>query len=401
MGKSELRHPHHLMTSHSYNIYKEWHQTPNPSLQQNKHNMNCQSHFIVFKPTAAPSLQSQFDDIAAQMSAWMLAHEVKMEQILAVRVCFSDIANQMEDFRHHTLARQLDAACMVSCVEQPLLDGTKVGLQLWATQREDLTKTPVDGGWLVETEDEVIVMQAVRFSAQEAQGQNARQQTHMAFDRHIALLAEHGMNLRDHCQRTWIYVRDIDRHYAGVVKGRNEVFEREGLTSQTHFIASTGIGGYDDNSESIVCMDFVSVKNKHDQAKVVYLQAPDYLNPTIEYGVAFERGTALNLMGERYRLISGTASIDHHGRCLYHGDVLAQTERLFLNISKLLEADGSSLTEVCVMIVYLRDIADAALVQQYMDTHYPDIPSLLVQARVCRPEWLIEVACIAKSPLSE
>ena len=106
-------------------------------------------------------------------------------------------------------------------------------------------------------------------------------------------------------------------------------------------------------------------------------------------------------MGERYRLISGTASIDHHGRCLYHGDVLAQTERLFLNISKLLEADGSSLTEVCVMIVYLRDIADAALVQQYMDAHYPDIPSLLVQARVCRPEWLIEVACIAKSPLSK
>ncbi len=363
--------------------------------------MNCQSHFIAFEPSAALSLQRQFDNVAAQMAAWMMAHEVRMEQILVVRVCFSDIANQMAEFRRHALARQLEAACMVSCVEQPLLDGAKVGLQLWATQREDLTKTPVDGGWLVETDDEVIVMQAVRFSAQEAQGQDACRQTHMAFDRHIALLSAHGMKLRDHCQRTWIYVRDIDRHYAGVVKGRNEVFEREGLTPQTHFIASTGIGGYDDNSESIVCMDFVSVRNKHGKAQVAYLQAPDYLNPTIEYGVAFERGTALNLLGERYRLISGTASIDNLGQCLYHGDVVAQTERLFLNISKLLEADGSSLAEVCVMIVYLRDIADAAVVQQYLDAHYPAVPSLLVQARVCRPEWLIEVACIAKSSLFE
>ncbi|MGN1353339.1 MAG: Rid family hydrolase [Alloprevotella sp.] len=361
--------------------------------------MNRQSLFIAFKPAALASLQCQLDDVAAQMSSCLGRHNVKADQVLAARVCFSDIANQMAEFRQHPLSRQLEAACMVSCVEQPMLDGAKLGLQLWVSKRDDLKKTRLDGGWLVETDEEVIVMQAVRFSAEETQGQDACRQTHMAFDRHIALLAEHGMNLRDHCQRTWIYVRDIDRHYAGVVKGRNEVFEIEGLTPQTHFIASTGIGGYGDNSESIVCMDFISVKNKRDAAHVVYLQAPEYLNPTIEYGVAFERGTALNLLGERYRLISGTASIDHRGRCLYRGDVLAQTERLFLNISKLLEADGAGLDDMCVMIVYLRDIADAAVVQPYIDAHYPDVPCLLVQARVCRPEWLIEVACIAKSPL--
>ena len=362
--------------------------------------MNCQSLFIALKPAPAASLQCQLDDVTAKLSAWLRAHDVEMGRLLAVRVCFSDIANQMAEFRAHPLYGQLEAAGMVSCVEQPLLDGTKVGIQLWFSGRDDLKKTRVKDGWLVETEEEVIVMQTVRFSAQETQDQDACQQTHMAFDRHIALLTEHGMNLRDHCQRTWIYVRDIDRHYAGVVKGRNEVFEREGLTPQTHFIASTGIGGYGDNSQSIVCMDFISVKNKHDKAQVTYLQAPEYLNPTIEYGVAFERGTALNLLGERYRLISGTASIDHLGRCLFSGDVLAQTERLFLNISKLLEADGASLADMCGMIVYLRDIADAAAVQQYLDLHYPDTPSLMVQARVCRPEWLIEVACIAESPLN-
>ena len=203
------------------------------------------------------------------------------------------------------------------------------------------------------------------------------------------------MTLKDHCLRTWFFVRDIDHHYGGVVSGRNAIFAHEGLTADDHFIASTGIGGYTDNTQTIVAADFLSADTGTHDANIRYLKALDYLNPTAEYGVAFERGTAITLWGTRYRFISGTASIDCHGRCVHRGDVVKQADRLFTNISKLLEDDGATLADMAYYIVYLRDVADAATISRYMAERYPHTPYLITEARVCRPEWLIEVEGIA------
>ena len=46
-------------------------------------------------------------------------------------------------------------------------------------------------------------------------------------------------------------------------------------------------------------------------------------------------------------------------------------------------------------IVYLRDIADAPVLRRYMQIRFPNTPFLLTEARVCRPEWLIEVEGMA------
>jgi enamine deaminase RidA (YjgF/YER057c/UK114 family) len=132
-------------------------------------------------------------------------------------------------------------------------------------------------------------------------------------------------------------------------------------------------------------------------ADVKYLQALEYLNPTYEYGVAFERGTSLTLAGERLHLISGTASIDKYGKCLYHGDVVAQTERLFLNIEQLLADGGAGMKDLQYLIVYLRDVADYSAVNTYLQEKFSGIPYLITAARVCRPEWLIEVETVAIS----
>ena len=81
-------------------------------------------------------------------------------------------------------------------------------------------------------------------------------------------------------------------NFSGVVRGRNNVFENEGLTKDTHFIASTGIGGASEDCHALVGVDFFSVDGISSDC-IRYLQALDFLNPTSEYGVAFERGTAV------------------------------------------------------------------------------------------------------------
>jgi enamine deaminase RidA (YjgF/YER057c/UK114 family) len=125
------------------------------------------------------------------------------------------------------------------------------------------------------------------------------------------------------------------------------------------------------------------------------LKAPTHLNPTHEYGVAFERGTVVHYGDRDHIFISGTASIDNLGQIVNTGDIAGQTERAFENVGALLTEAGAAISDLSHLIVYVRDLADSPLIEQYIEHHYPFIPRVIVQAPVCRPGWLIEIEGIA------
>lgn len=278
-----------------------------------------------------------------------------------------------------------------SYVEQPPLDGSKISLMVWMAE-DEVERSGSAEKRVVSCHGCRHLFQSVRFTEEEAVAMTPEEQTVEAFRRHEAWLEEQGLSLRHHCMRTWLFVRDIDTNYRAVVEGRNDVFRRCGLTAKTHYIASTGIGGNAANTAA-VCVDFWSVDDG--EMKVKYLQALDHLNPTHEYGVAFERGTCFTSDGVERFLISGTASIDRAGDCIFQGDVLKQADRLFENISYLLADGGSSLEEIKSMNVYLRDPSDYEAVKTYLDERFPKVARVISWAPVCRPLWLIETECIA------
>ena len=176
---------------------------------------------------------------------------------------------------------------------------------------------------------------------------------------------------------------------------RNDVFDQQGLTAENHYIASTGIGGATSVRHASVAIDFLTVPGIREEDKQ-YLQAPNHLNPTHEYGVAFERGTSLSLPQKKQYFISGTASIDKDGAVVYEGDIVRQTGRLLENIGALLKDGDAMMNDIQYFIIYLRDISDYYTVEQLMNQFYPQIPHITVEARVCRPGWLIEMECIAE-----
>lgn len=354
--------------------------------------------FYILSPRMGGTLAEQTDDLQEQLCGLCNQGNHSLSTLLQARVYVSDAANQCNVLRQHKMVQQLTATGVCNFVEQPPLNGFKVSLLLWFLDAPvDVRKVYNDvDGQLAEIHSGAITYyyHTVRFG-NENDDENSEKQTEKAFDKHVKVLAERGLTLKDNCQRTWIFVRDVDRNYSGVVKARNEVFAREGLTSDTHFIASTGIGGSSEAGSALVAVDFLSIDGLPKDA-VGYLHATDYLNPTHEYGVAFERGTYLDLPDSgRCYLISGTASIDKHGECVHRGDVITQAGRLFLNIDKLLSSAGASLADACYYVVYLRDVADRSAVETYMRLRFPHVPYLLTEARVCRPEWLIEVECVA------
>jgi enamine deaminase RidA (YjgF/YER057c/UK114 family) len=178
------------------------------------------------------------------------------------------------------------------------------------------------------------------------------------------------------------------------VRARNRVFESENLLPQTHYISSTGIEGKYKYPEVIISMDAYSISGII-QDQITYLKGETHLNPTHEYGVAFERGTAVQFGDRRHVYISGTASIDNKGEIVHPLNIGLQTTRVLENINVLLAEAGCGMQDIAQLIIYIRDIADYKYVENFMQIQYPDIPKIIVLAPVCRPGWLIEMECIA------
>lgn len=219
-------------------------------------------------------------------------------------------------------------------------------------------------------------------------------QTLDIFGQYIDMLRDEKMTLEANCVRTWIFVRDIDLYYQGMVKARNSIFEKEGLPAAGHFIASTGIEGQTAEPNGLVGMDAYAIGGI-EPSQIHHLKGLSHLSPTRVYGVSFERGTAIDYGDRRHIFISGTASIDHHGTLLHPLDVAGQTRRVFENMGVLLAEAGASFGDVTSMIVYIRDPADKDFIHCYLKDHYAWIPFLVVRAPICRKGWLVEIECTA------
>lgn len=126
-------------------------------------------------------------------------------------------------------------------------------------------------------------------------------------------------------------------------------------------------------------------------------EAYDYAKPS-----SFSRGMRIELGDLVILLISGTASIDENGQTVHVGDFRAQQRRTYKNISALLEAEGATWHDIVRTTCYLRDIdRDYAAFNEERTAFYKEqgldpLPaSTGIQAKLCRPELLVEIEAIA------
>lgn len=282
-----------------------------------------------------------------------------------------------------------DGNYAVSVVNQPPANNTKVAM--WAYLKTNAASQTLRSGINLTASPSCSQLWATNMTHNIGLSDN---QTVRIIKAYVAKLSDEGAYLDTNCQRTWIYVRDIDNNYAGMAKGRNKAFREQGLTTDTHFIASTGIEGSVADPKALVSMDAVAYQGMR-QSDIQYLHADGHMNRTSDYGVSFERGTAIHMKDRTQVFISGTASIDKEGHVCHEGDVLKQADRMMENINALLAEAKCSQQDIQMAVVYLRDMADAAIIEDYLEKHYPHLPHLLLHAAVCRPAWLIEMECMA------
>jgi len=117
---------------------------------------------------------------------------------------------------------------------------------------------------------------------------------------------------------------------------------------------------------------------------------------------SFSRGMRIDLNGLTILLISGTASIDDAGKSVHIGDFRAQMRRTLENISGLLESEGCTWHDIVRTSCYLRDIdRDYEAFNEERTAFFEEqglnpLPaSTGIQAKLCRPELLVEIEAIA------
>ena len=82
--------------------------------------------------------------------------------------------------------------------------------------------------------------------------------------------------------------------------------------------------------------------------------------------------------------VSGQIPLDPQTGHVVEGDAAVQTARVLQNLSAILEAAGSSLAQVLKATVYLRDMADFAMMNEVYARFFDDTPPARATVEVAR-----------------
>jgi len=96
--------------------------------------------------------------------------------------------------------------------------------------------------------------------------------------------------------------------------------------------------------------------------------------------------------------VAGQIAFDEEGKLVGEGDVVAQTERAYENLKRVLEAAGASILDIVLMRIYTMDLEGfnktAEIRRKYFGKHFP-ATTLIVVKGLDEPGTLIEVEVIA------
>lgn len=141
--------------------------------------------------------------------------------------------------------------------------------------------------------------------------------------------------------------------------------------------------------------------------KLSTMHVPRMLNEAYHYedpSCAFSRGMRCQIGDTALLFLSGTASVDHRGRSVHFGDFKAQTRRMYENLTALLESEGAMWHDVVKILIFLADMRyyrafNESRTAFFKSQRLKQLPaSTCVEARLCRPDLMVESELIAVLP---
>ncbi len=371
--------------------------SPNSTVKSFWGSLGGTEHYITLTANGERDLAGQIAEIEQRYSATLRDLNLSPDTAVFRRIFVSDTMNQAALVASSELAQsRADNPVAVSLIQQPPLPGAKLALLAYHISGASNVRKQA-----LSNHDLLVVKNGQRHlwttglcAGHTSSNTSSAAQTRHVFTDLITSLKAQDCSLSEHCVRTWFYLKDVDVFYQGMVDARGEVFAKYGLTADTHYIASTGIEGACAHRYDVVALDAYSNLDLIPE-QVSFLNDFSRLCATKDYDVHFERGTRIAYADRAHHFISGTASIDTLGKVVHVGDVTRQAEYALGHVEALLHSGGATLRDLGHLIVYLRDPTDYACVRDVLHNALPEVPAVLVQGAVCRPQWLVELEGIA------
>ena len=126
----------------------------------------------------------------------------------------------------------------------------------------------------------------------------------------------------------------------------------------------------------------------------------EYLNPP-QLCPTFGWTHVASVTGGKTIYISGQVSINERGEVVGQGDLQAQTDQAFRNISLALEAAGATFRDVVKTNLYVVGLRPEHVPiirevrSRYVSAEHPPVSTLVGISALVGPDWLIEIEAVA------
>lgn len=356
--------------------------------------------YISIEPRSNLSIEESLLKLELSYLEVLKKYKISVDSCVFCRIFLSDIENQKQRIYTSSLYGLFSNAA-TSVIGQTGVNGESICILIYHVEScVALDRIKIYNGEFNKWKNDVIIsglnysfLWNVNYSTIETRC--PYNQTEIIFKDIDESIKRNKMSFLGNSIRSWIYVRDIDCHYSGMVDARKIFFAHEELNSMSRYLASTGIEGQSPDIDSLISVDMLSICNIKPE-QIVRMEALDVMSATIDYGVTFERGLRINFGDRSHLYVSGTASINNKGEVVHVGDAQKQTLLALRNIEMLLRKQGANLGDLVYLIVYIRDFASASVVRTAVFDHVlREIPMIVVKASVCRPSWLVEIEGVA------
>ncbi len=224
-------------------------------------------------------------------------------------------------------------------------------------------------------------------------------QSEAMFHQAKELLQAQGAKYQD-VVRTWIYISDILDWYDEFNAARNRCYAEFGFLGnaesassheQWYLPASTGIEGRNP-SGSPATMDVFAVHRSASSAINIRPLYGSKQRSPFRYGSAFSRAVVVEEPLSKLILVSGTASIDEHGKSVFIDNPEEQIRQTLNVVSTLIAPEGATLQDLCEATVFLKRTADLDSYRKIAkEFGLAGLPSVSVVADVCRDELRFEL----------
>jgi enamine deaminase RidA (YjgF/YER057c/UK114 family) len=267
--------------------------------------------------------------------------------------------------------------------------------------RRPLTAAGTTWGQLVEGQDALFLMLSdVGQHVRAVRSLPPAEETRLVLAAAEEALASCGWSFQN-VRRTWFYLHGILAWYSEFNQVRNAAFRRMGLidgASLPTIPASTGIEGR--NVAGGACtLDLLATAPRGERRHEVRRLAHAKQNEATAYGSAFARGLSLRLTQAAYVFVSGTASIDEHGKTAHVGDFEAQVRCSLAAVQSVLGSGGASVGDICQGTAFLKHADDFETYQRVAaELGFSGLPIVSIVADVCRDDLLFELDATAVLP---